>query len=138
MLKLTEDKQELIDLTEYKAQLKEANNTETIVISMEITREEWDKKCNRCGYCCRVYNDSDPQNFKWEGKYCEHLHFDKQHKAFCDIYKNCYGSQTQDTSEKWFCVPIEYVYKRSPECPYNKILKKDVFVARFNGDKRLT
>lgn len=83
-----------------------------------FTKAEWDAICNRCGYCCKLCKQDKNGNWVQEGD-CPNLKRLMNGKTECMIFDDCYGTQTSDTT---WCVPVEHVFKRAPNCPYNKIL----------------
>lgn len=102
-----------------------------LIVFKEIDKKIWDSWCNRCGYCCKIW-DFTKEPPEDTGNYCSHLKWIDS-KSFCDIYPNCYGTQLE---LKGVCVPVEYVYKRADNCPYNKILNNPKFkILRVKEEK---
>lgn len=93
---------------------------ELIILSkLLIKKEDWDKKCKRCGVCCKLHDyTKDPPTETNE--YCTHLRRLKNGKTKCRIYKTCYGTKLKYGGS---CVPVEHTYKRAENCPYNEYIE---------------
>ncbi len=80
----------------------------------------------RCGYCCYLCKEGGGERTNIP---CKFLSFDSNNKASCSIYhrKDRIGTYIGIPHKEGklgnYCVPIEDVFHRSPNCPYNKFFE---------------
>lgn len=77
-----------------------------------MTPQRWALLCKRCGKCCELLN----KDGSWTGKYCQYLLWDENHKAVCTVFEDRLGKECGDGT---ICHPIDDVFQRALNCPYN-------------------
>ena len=89
------------------------------IIFENMSDEEFETICSRCGACCGAY-DNDP---------CSHLKKSGNNQYYCDIYENRFGFHRTVNGNRIKCIPIKKKLNQGPWigdglCAYKNLISE--------------